>query len=587
MKLLYRFLLFCSTVLLSSNIVGQNQHIDNSINYAWEVKYSNPDTARYILNGIIDEGLNEFNAKHYAKAHSFLGVMEDIAGNGDKAVAHLLEALEIQEEKDFKKDLSFTYNNLGIAFFYQYNYRKALEYYSLSAAIDKKLGDENGAAGTLINIGIVYTYLDSLERARDMYQEADLIYKKENDSIGRTQVALNMAKIYFANKEFEKAIEFYDTALLYLKTNKDPELKLNAYHGMANVYTNMNEIDSALYYCNLSNSYSLHYNLRERLQYGYDLLSEIYIKNGDYENAFAALKKYTALRDSIVNEDRNQSIAEMQTKYETEKKDRVIAQMELDKVAKEKERNLFFAASVIFLLLVVLLTIAYRFNKRKNSLLKERNSAVEENLHQKETMIGEIHHRIKNNLQLITSIFDLQARTLKDEEAIKAIQDSINRVKAMAIIHQKLYQQSDIYGINMKEYLEDLTEGIVQTFNTVDQEITLNTDIEEVILHIDSSIPIGLIITEIITNSMKYAYPNQKTGMIHISLHEKENKLLLAVGDNGVGMHNAPSTETSTNFGTKMIKSLARQLRAEWTIATENGTKYSFEIIKFKRGEKK
>lgn len=587
MRFTYCFIFLIIICLSPVNGLSQSEEIKKTLDYAWEVKYSKTDTSRYILTSIISEGKNENSAQSYAKAHSYLGVIEDIAGNSEKAVAHLLEARSVQEKYDYEEDLSFTYNNLGVAFFYQYDYEKALEYYFMSSEIDKKLGDEKGVAGTLTNIGIVYTYLDSMERAREMYLEADEIYTQSKDSIGKTQVALNVAKIYFANQEFEKALEEYEKALKYSVNSDNPEFMLNAYHGMANTYFKINLLDSALHYCNLSNGYSLEYNLRERLQYGYELLSEIYLENNDYENAVMALKKYTALRDSLVNEDRNRSIVEMQTKYESEKKDRLIAEIELEKIANEKERNFFVALSLIILLAVVLLGFAYRFNKRKNALLRERNIAIEENLQQKETMIGEIHHRIKNNLQLFSSIFDLQSRTLKDEEAIKAINDSKNRVKAMAVIHQKLYQQSDIYGINMRDYIENLTAGIVQTFNSLEQEVKVHHDIEEIILHIDTSIPLGLIITEIITNSLKYAFPNKKQGNVFISLHEKENKLILEVRDDGIGIGNAMSSEQSTSFGMKMIKSLARQLKAEWNVINENGTKYRFDIVNYKRGEQK
>lgn len=587
MRFLHYLLFFVLNGLIQNFAYSQSKEIDATLDYAWEVKYSNTDTSRYILNSIIVEGYNENNAQSFAKAHSFLGVIEDIAGNSQKAIEHLLEARSIQETLDFKEDLSFTYNNLGVAFFYQYDYEKALEYYFMSSEIDKELGDEKGVAGTLTNIGIVYTYLDSMDRAREMYLEADDIYTLRNDSVGKTQVALNMAKIYFANQEFENAILEYKKASIYSQNDDNPELLINTFHGMANTYLKMSVLDSALHYCNLSNSYALSYNLRERLQYGYELLSEIYMQSNEYEKSIKALKKYTVLRDSLVNEDRNRSIVEMQTKYESEKKDRLIAEIELEKLANEKERNFFVALSLIVLLAVILLGFAYRFNKRKNVLLHERNKAVEDNLQQKETMIGEIHHRIKNNLQLISSIFDLQSRTLKDEEAIKAINDCKNRVKSMAIIHQKLYQQSDIYGINMHDYIENLSSGIVHTFNSLDQKIEVNHDIEDIILHIDTSIPIGLIITEIITNSLKYAFPNKQYGNVYISLYEKKNKLILEVRDDGVGIGNSKPNDFSTSFGMKMIKSLARQLKAEWDIIDKGGTKYKFEILNYKKGEQK
>ena len=167
----------------------------------------------------------------------------------------------------------------------------------------------------------------------------------------------------------------------------------------------------------------------------------------------------------------------MQTKYESEKKDRRIIEVELknqqekgkriqqEKENLEKQKALNYVLISLFSLLIMLLIIiyAYRIKQRNNKLLTERNDAIEENLSQKETMIGEIHHRVKNNLQLITSILDLQARSLDNDEAKKAIHDSQNRVRTMAIIHQKLYQQDDIYGISMKEYITSISEAIIDS----------------------------------------------------------------------------------------------------------------------------
>lgn len=289
----------------------------------------------------------------------------------------------------------------------------------------------------------------------------------------------------------------------------------------------------------------------------------------------------------------------MQTKYESEKKDKRIIEIELknqqekslriekEKEALESQKKLNYLLISLFssLLILIIIFYAYRIKQRNNKLLTERNDAIQENLAQKETMIGEIHHRVKNNLQLITSILDLQARSLEDEEAIKAINDSQNRVQTMAIIHQKLYQQDNIYGISMKEYIVSISEAIVNSALDQSKEIDFKFNIDDIYLHIDSSIPVGLILTEIITNSIKYAFPEITNGIISISLFEKDETLRLEIGDNGIGMGNANSSKNSTSFGLKMIKSLARQLKAEWNIRNENGTKFEFIITNYKRSE--
>lgn len=589
--------LFTLAIFIFINFYSISQTL--TIDEAWDIKEQNPEKALHELNLSLKVFAEKNNNKMEAKTLSYIGVIEDIQGNSDKAIDHLLKAIKIQEKHKYLKDLSFSYNNLGIAHFYQFNYETALIYYKKSLEIDKKRKDLKGEAGTLINIGLIYTYIDSIPNAINNYNEAFKVYTELNDSLGLASTLNNLAKIEIGNNNVKTAIKYYTQSLSYLKTNKSIEAKFTPLYGLAIAYITINEPSKAIPYAIQSVELAKGVNARERLQYGYEVLSEAYAKSGKHELAYINLKKYADLRDSLINEDRNSSIAEMQTKYETEKKDKRIIEVELknqqekslriqqEKEALESQKKLNYVLISLFVSLLILLVIvyAYRIKQKNNKLLIERNEAIQENLTQKETMIGEIHHRVKNNLQLITSILDLQARSLEDEEAIKAINDSQNRVQTMAIIHQKLYQQDNIYGISMKEYIVNISEAIVNSSLDKSKSIDFDFNIEDIYLHIDSSIPIGLILTEMITNSIKYAFPDVNNGIITISLSEKENILKLIVKDNGVGMENAAKSNSSTSFGLKMIKSLARQLKAEWNIKREQGTEFEFNITNYKRSE--
>lgn len=583
------------TLLTSYSAISQNLPIDE----AWELKDENPTKALKELHLSLSHFKKTKNAKLEAKTNSYIGVIEDIQGNSDTAIDYLLKAIKIQEKHNYINDLSFSYNNLGIAHFYQFNYETALIYYKKSLEIDKTRKDLKGQAGTLINMGLIYTYVDSIPKAINNYSEALEVYIKLNDSLGLASTYNNLAKIEMGEKNLQKAINYYTSSLSYLKNNNSIEAKFTPLYGLANAYLKLKEHAKAVNYAIESVELAKKSNARERLQYGYEILSEAYAKSGNNKLAYINLRKYTDLRDSLINEDRTSSIAEMQTKYESEKKDKKIIEVELknqrekslrierekDALEKQKILNYVLISLVGSLIILAIIIYAYRIKQRNNKLLTERNQAVEENLNQKETMIGEIHHRVKNNLQLISSILDLQARSLKDEEAIKAINDSQNRVQTMAIIHQKLYQQDDIYGISMREYITSISEAIISSSTEKGKQIHFDFNINPIQLHIDSSIPIGLILTEIITNSIKYAFPNAQSGKISISLSEQSNELKLIVSDNGVGMENAADSTNSTSFGLKMIKSLARQLKAEWTIDSTHGTTFEFNIKNYKRSE--
>ena len=188
----------------------------------------------------------------------------------------------------------------------------------------------------------------------------------------------------------------------------------------------------------------------------------------------------------------------------------------------------------------------------------------------KDILIKEIHHRVKNNLQLVSSLLTLQGRDIDDEKAKSAIQDGKNRVRSMALIHQDLYLKETIKNINVKDYLEKLTTDLFLTYKIDQNEIVLQLDIDDVDLDVDTIVPLGLIINELITNAIKYAFKEGDQGILGVSLKEKNNVIELIIIDNGVGF-NAENIRKDS-FGTTMIKALTRQLNATITTDTSKGT---------------
>lgn len=161
---------------------------------------------------------------------------------------------------------------------------------------------------------------------------------------------------------------------------------------------------------------------------------------------------------------------------------------------------------------------------------------IKASLAEKEALLKEIHHRVKNNLQIISSLLNLQAEYLQDNQAIEIFKDSQNRIESMALIHEKLYQSKDLAKIEISGYIQDLVTNLFSSYQVNSDAITLNINIEDILLSIDTAIPCGLIINELVTNSLKHAFPSNKTGEIRIDLcSSPNNKFLLIVSDNGIG----------------------------------------------------
>jgi len=214
---------------------------------------------------------------------------------------------------------------------------------------------------------------------------------------------------------------------------------------------------------------------------------------------------------------------------------------------------------------------------RDISQRKATEKAIQESLQEKQLLLKEIHHRVKNNLQVIISLLNLQSRYVTDPAILSVITESQHRVKAMALVHEQLYQTRRFAGINFKNYTLALTSNLVNTLKTPSQKIEMIINIDEnTWINIDSAIPLGLIISELVSNSLKYAFPDAKNGRIDISLITDNGRYILTVKDNGVGMPAEFDWEHARSLGLRLVGMLIRQI--EGTIQRIPGEGMGFRI---------
>jgi PAS domain S-box-containing protein len=215
---------------------------------------------------------------------------------------------------------------------------------------------------------------------------------------------------------------------------------------------------------------------------------------------------------------------------------------------------------------------------------KNAENEIKKSLSEKEVLIREIHHRVKNNLQIIASLLHLQEATVEGEEFINVLKESEVRVKSMAIIHEKLYQSTNFTDVNFKEYIEKLVYDILYTYGVQKGSIKTNMNIEDINLNIDTAIPLGLIINEIVTNSAKYAFP-KSSGIITINLKQVSGGMELNISDNGIGLPIDVNLDNTSTLGLQLVKNLTDQIDGHIEIDRSNGTKFTinFKEIKYKK----
>ncbi len=208
---------------------------------------------------------------------------------------------------------------------------------------------------------------------------------------------------------------------------------------------------------------------------------------------------------------------------------------------------------------------------------KKIQAQIAASLHEKEILLKEIHHRVKNNLQVVSSLLFLQARFVEDETVLQVLQESRNRVQTMAMIHEKLYRSEDFSRIDFLEYLHNLTHELVSTYNRSAQPVTVNTAGDEVLLNINVAVPCGLIVNELVANALKHAFPPDRASAaneIFISLKRQADMVELVVRDNGKGLSPEIDLEKTVSLGMQLVSMLTRQLHGKMTVEREDGTKF-------------
>ena len=210
---------------------------------------------------------------------------------------------------------------------------------------------------------------------------------------------------------------------------------------------------------------------------------------------------------------------------------------------------------------------------------KEAEEQIRASLAEKEVLLKEIHHRVKNNLQIVSSLLHLQSVRLEDEVLLRAFDDSQHRIRAMALIHDELYQSGDLARIDFVAYVRRLTDNLFESFGVDDSQIGLGVEVDDLLLTIDRAIPMGLIINELVSNSLKYAFPDGRGGRIAIELHAGEGEpFVLAVSDDGVGLPEGVDLEQTESLGLRLVTSLVSQLEARVELDRSAGT--TFRIIR-------
>ncbi|GAA5037789.1 hypothetical protein GCM10011506_36070 [Marivirga lumbricoides] len=513
--------------------------------------------------------LTEGDSLKVASCGINLGIVYKNLGLYERALEQLFESALVLEKINEGRYLASCYNTIALIYSRQNDLIKSLEYHKESLKIRKELQMKQLVASSYNNIGIIYRKLEEYDSSLFYYENSLKIKKEQQDTLGIGVTLNNIGLVLMDQKKYDLA-EPYLKKSLELRTIKDDEAGIAiTKNNLGLLYLNTGENTLALAYLNEAALLIQSLGLLEEMKVNWETKLQVYEELGLHQNALEASKNLIIVKDSLLNIEKTESLVEMQTKYETEKRSREIEMLEQSRSLQEgklKLRQIWISLLILCAVFLSILGFLLRNRWRKEKVAKIKV----------EVLMQELHHRVKNNLQLLSSIFSLQSRGLQDTNAIEVIKSSENRINAMAIIHQKLYKNSESRNIDLKSYFTEMIEELAESYGYDVSSHNIKIHIDPIDLDVDKVIPLGLIVNELVSNSFKYAFPNHENPSLMVELKYHQKHLELEVADTGSGFNREQVTKDS--MGLNIIDTLSRQLKATVKWQTKGCVKFNLKV---------
>jgi two-component sensor histidine kinase/Tfp pilus assembly protein PilF len=494
-----------------------------------ERKLGRFETANTYLFKSADVFLKLKDSISLSDTYNSIGVCFSSLGDNNKALAYHRQSLALRTALNNKVLIAQSANNIGFSFFQNGQPDSAIFY--LTKCLSLRVGQKDSGilVLTLQNLGASWKMKGEHKKALNYIQRSVLIASSRNMQEELARGSLDLAELYLADSNTVKAVNALKNAEEVAQLTKLPDLLLNVYRVKEAIYEYKHDYQQALFYSNKKNF----------------------------------------LKDSLFTISKNKAISEIDIKYNTKQKEASIAVLHLKNSLQNKIVNqqkfsiIILGVSIVLLMLLLFITfnsfkIKHRANLRIQNLMKE------------------LHHRVKNNLQILSGLFTMQIENLSDENTKSTLRENESRLNAMNLIHNKLYLDNTTTQIEIQEYLTKLLYSIKDAFDS--KNIDLRIEADHLMIEADKAVAIGLIVNELATNAFKHAFEDN-TGEIYFSIMQTgKSKISLTLRDNGKGIPSVHKTE-STSFGLKLVSLMAKQLNTEVVVKNDGGVAYRMDIV--------
>ncbi|GAB3525143.1 histidine kinase dimerization/phosphoacceptor domain -containing protein [Emticicia fontis] len=520
-----------------------------------------------------------------AEAYYLLGKIELSAGNYLTSHAWFMKSLRIQEKFGDSYELGRLHIRLREKEQRQGHYDEALQHLRTAKNIFQRIHSKVGLMRVYTSIGELYADEEIENRAtppkairfdidsaffyHERAKELSIVLK---DTIALANIEISIGKLLLFKKD-PKAIVYFQKALSeFTRLKKDNE-RVSSLLFLASAYIAFHQTEKVpdilaevqQFY---EKEYLHNYTWLRNLETAY---VDYYEATKQWEQAYKHLGILKELERKELIADQEGAITRLEIEYETQKREALLQKKNEELVLSNENshtQQLFLRTLAALFLLTAGLGFFYYQLSRKNQQISHRN----------EVLIREQNHRVKNNLQLVSSLLRLQANQFSDDASKQATENNLLRIESMAILHRKLYDKEELAVINLSDFIKEIVEVVLNTFGYM--HVELDYKISPTKLNADQALPIGLIVTELVTNACKYAFPDNSAPRLTIISSIKNGELILSIADNGAGIKNNSSGDiVKTSFGMKLIQMQVAQLRGSYHFKSFAGTTF---IMKFK-----
>lgn len=537
--------------------------------------HPNTDSALFYANKALDLSLKTTNASLQAEIFEVISVKEHKLGNNNSSLEFTFKALKIYDSLGLEEKKAASYTQLANNYMSNQDYSSAIQYLKEAKHIYSISNSDDNHLFTILNLGEMYRLAHHLDSAIASFRNVLELNKTIKNDIVESYALGNLGMIFNTQDSLVIAKNNLEDAIIILKKFNDSYATSIYLAELGDVYQKENypkeAEESYLEALNMAKET----NLKEQIRDFSEKLTRFYETQGKYAEALIYQKQFQIYQDSLVNKTNIQEIERLKAGYEIDKRE---SQINLLNTLNTKQKYLLWTIGSGAFATLVFLFLIYKVNQRvkqANIRLTEQKVIIEESEQEKTLLLRELNHRVKNNLQLVSSLLSLQSNELSGHPAKEALVTGQYRIEALSLVHRKLYQEGVESKVELKEYIEELVLGL---FHSYGMSFTPEIKVFPITIGIDSAVPIALIINELVTNAIKYAYKNNNNPSLKIWVKNSKGEVTIEIMDNGDGFTKKEQSK-SNSLGIKLVTSLALQLGGELNLIESLGTHWKLTLI--------